>query len=96
MILAQTQPVQPNLLPTLFPLILIFFIFYFLLIRPQQKKQKEHQNMLESLKRNDEIVTIGGIHGVIQEIKKDSLVIKIDEGTKVLIDKTAVSRIKKK
>lgn len=94
MILAQIEPVQPNPVVTLFPLILIFFIFYFLLIRPQHRRQKEHRKMLESLKKNDAVVTIGGIHGVIQDIKKDTLLLKVDEATKLLVDKTAIARVK--
>jgi len=94
MIFAQIEPVaQPNPMAAFFPLILIFFIFYFLLIRPQHKKQKEHQNILENLKKNDEVVTIGGIHGVIQDIKKNSVVLKVDDETKVLIDKTAIAKV---
>ncbi|MCD6080975.1 MAG: preprotein translocase subunit YajC [Candidatus Omnitrophica bacterium 4484_49] len=95
MILAQiqTQP-QPNPLAAFLPLIIIFGVFYFLLIRPQQKKQKEHQKMLDSLKRNDRVVTIGGIHGVIQDIKKDTVVLKIDDETKVMVDKSAIARKK--
>lgn len=94
MIFAQVEPAPPNPLAALFPLILIFFIFYFLLIRPQQKKQREHQKMIQSLKRNDQVVTIGGIHGVIQDIKKDTVLLKVDEGNKILVDKTAIARIK--
>ena len=96
MIFAQINPVaQPNPIAAFFPLILIFFIFYFLLIRPQHKKQKEHQNLLDEIKKNDEIVTIGGIHGIIQDIKKDSVVLKVDDEAKVLIDKTAIARVVK-
>jgi len=93
MVFAQVQGQNP--MAALFPLVLIFFIFYFLLIRPQYKKQKEHANMLESLKKGDSVVTIGGIHGVIQDIKKSEALLKIDDNTKVLIDKTAIARIKK-
>ncbi|MCD6080102.1 MAG: preprotein translocase subunit YajC [Candidatus Omnitrophica bacterium] len=96
MIFAQIEPaVQPNPLAAFLPLILIFFIFYFLLIRPQHKKQKEHQNVLENLKKNDEVLTIGGIYGVIQDIKKNTVVLKVDDETKILIDKTAVARVVK-
>lgn len=92
MILAQIQTQQPNPLAAFLPLIIIFGIFYFLLIRPQQKKQKEHQKMLESLKRNDKVVTIGGIHGVIQDIKKDTVILKVDDETKIMVDKVAIAR----
>ncbi len=94
MILAQVQA-QPNPMATLFPLILIFFIFYFLLIRPQQKKQRAHDKMIGSLGRGDEIVTIGGVHGVIQDVKKGEFLVKIDDNTKVLLDRSAVARVKK-
>jgi preprotein translocase subunit YajC len=92
MIPAQIQTQQPNPLAAFLPWIIIFGIFYFLLLRPQQKKQKEHQKMLESLKRNDRVVTIGGIHGVIQDIKKDTVVLKVDDETKIMVDKTAIAR----
>jgi preprotein translocase subunit YajC len=92
---AQTNVTQPSPLAVLPLFIIIFLIFYFLLIRPQQKEQKRHQKMIESLKKNDKIVTIGGIHGVIQDVKKDTILIKVDDDTKLLIDKHAVARVKK-
>ena len=57
-----TQP-QPNPIVGMFPIFVIFFIFYFLLIKPQKKKQLEHQKMLENLGKNEEVVTTGGMHG---------------------------------
>ncbi len=88
---------QQNASPLLnmMPLILIFVIFYFLLIRPQQKKQAEHQKMLAGLNKNDEVVTSGGIHGVIVNVKEASVVLKIDEGVKIEVQKSAVSALKK-
>ena len=77
-------------------MLLIFGIFYFLLIRPQQKQQKEHKNMLAGLKKNDEIVTSGGIHGTIVNVKDNSFVVRIDDNVKIEIQKTAVSALKKK
>ncbi len=94
MILAQVQA-QPNPMATLFPLVLIFFVFYFLLIRPQHKKQKEHDKMIGSLEKGDSIVTIGGVHGVIQDIKKGEFLLKIDDNTKILLDRSAVARVNK-
>ena len=52
------------------PLVLIFIIFYFLLIRPQKQKEKEHQKMLAGIDKNDEVVTLGGIHGTIVNVKE--------------------------
>ncbi|MDP8216044.1 MAG: preprotein translocase subunit YajC [Candidatus Kaelpia imicola] len=94
MILAQVQA-QPNPMATLFPLILIFVIFYFLLIRPQRNKQREHDKMIGSLEKGDSVVTIGGVHGVIQDIKKGEFLLKIDDNTKVLLDRSAIARVKK-
>ncbi len=79
----------------LLPLILIFFVFYFLLIRPQQKKVREHQKLLDALKRGDEIITSGGIHGTISAIKGNVVDLKIAEGVKVVISKSAISAVVK-
>jgi len=86
---------NPSPLLNMMPLIFIFVIFYFLLIRPQQKKQAEHQKMLAGLKKNDEVVTSGGIHAVIVNVKEASVVLKIDEGVKIEVQKSAVSALKK-
>lgn len=86
---------QAGMLMNLFPLALIFLIFYFILIRPQQKEQKEFKKLLANLKKNDQIVTLGGIHGTIVNVKEKTFILRIDENTRVEIDKTAVSRVEK-
>ena len=73
------------------PLILIFFIMYFFMIRPQVKKQKAHQAMLQSLKKGDKIITTGGIYGKIVNIKDRSFVIQVSENTRIEITKNAVA-----
>ena len=71
------------------PLILIFVIFYFFLIRPQQKKVKEHKAMVESLKRGDKVVTSGGIVGTVERVmENDKAEIEISENVKVEIVKS--------
>ena len=71
------------------PLILIFVIFYFFLIRPQQKKVKEHKAMVESLKRGDKVVTSGGITGTVERlIDNDKVEVEIAENVKVEIVKS--------
>ena len=72
-------------------LVAIFAIFYFLMIRPESKRRKERQAMIDSLARGDKIVTIGGLYGDIQDVHDDKVVIRIAEGLKVEVAKTAVS-----
>ena len=74
------------------PLILMFVVFYFLLIRPQQKKAKEHQAMLNSVKRGDEIITAGGLHGRVLEVTEQYLTVDLGE-SKIKLSRNAVSAI---
>ena len=79
------------------PLILIFVIFYFFLIRPQQKRVKEHKAMVQSLKRGDEIVTSGGIIGTIDRVMEDDRIeVIIGENVKVQVIKTTITSLLKK
>ena len=76
------------------PLILIFAIMYFLLIRPQQKKLKDHQAMVEAVRRGDQIVTQGGVIGKIAKVKEDGEVeVEIAEGVKVRIVKSTIAQV---
>jgi preprotein translocase subunit YajC len=75
------------------PFVLIIVIFYFLIIRPQNKKQKETQKMLSALKKGDRIVTVGGIHGVISTVRESSVVVKVDDATKIEFSRSAISTV---
>ncbi|HIW32634.1 MAG TPA: preprotein translocase subunit YajC [Candidatus Paenibacillus intestinavium] len=75
------------------PFILMFVVFYFLLIRPQQKKQKARNLMLNQVKKGDKVVTIGGLHGTIAEITDDSVVLRVNDTTKLTFDRSAVSTV---
>ena len=86
---------QANPLVQLFPLALIFIIFYFLLIRPQKQKEKEHQKMLAGINKNDEIVTLGGIHATVVNVKEKTLILRIDENVKMEVEKSSIAYIKK-
>jgi len=77
----------------LVPLILIMLIFWFLLIRPQQKRAKEHRNMVEGLKKGDKVMTNGGIYGSITDVKDDFLKVEIAEGVRVKIQRDAVAAL---
>ena len=83
-----------GLLGSLLPLVLIFVIFYFLLIRPQQKKAKEHKNMLDNLKKGDKIITSGGIYGIIEAVGTNTITIKIGENVKVKLSKSYVAALR--
>jgi preprotein translocase subunit YajC len=79
------------------PLILIFIIFYFFLIRPQQKRVKDHKSMVESLKRGDEVITSGGIIGIVERVMEDDRIeVVIGESTKVQILRTTITSLLKK
>jgi len=83
-----------GMIGSLIPLVLIFVIFYFLLIRPQQKKAKEHKTMIESLKKGDKIVTSGGIYGVIEAVSANTITVKISENVKVKFGKAYVAALR--
>ncbi len=76
------------------PLILIFVIFYFLLIRPQQKRAKEHKTMLDNLKKGDKVITSGGEYGVVEEVKANTVMIKIAENVRVKYGKAYIAAVR--
>lgn len=73
------------------PIIGMVAIFYFFFIRPQQKKQKETKKYLEEIKKGDEVVTLGGIHGKISEVSDKTVLLDVYKGTKLLIEKSSIS-----
>lgn len=87
----------PNPIIQLVPLVLIFVVFYFFMIRPQQKKQKEREKVLESLKRGDRVVSIGGMHGTVAGIdtEKKTVLVQVSENTKIKFDRSAIATIDK-
>jgi preprotein translocase subunit YajC len=78
----------------LVPMAVIFAIFYFFIVRPQRKREQEHEEMVENLEKGDQIVTIGGIHGTIRRIDDDSVLVQVDSNsTKLRIDKQAIANV---
>ncbi|MCF0164305.1 MAG: preprotein translocase subunit YajC [Bacteroidales bacterium] len=71
-------------------IILIFVIMWIFMIRPQKKQQKELENFRNSLKKGDKVVTVGGIHGTVAEVKETMLFLEIDQNVKILVDKASV------
>ena len=73
------------------PIILIFAVLYFLMILPQQRRQKKHNQMLEAIKRGDRVVLGSGIHGIVSNVKEHTFLVKVAENTELEVDKSAVS-----
>ncbi len=86
---------QANPLALWLPIILIFAIMYFLIFRPQAKKQKQHRMMLDALKKGDRIITAGGIYGTVLSVrdKENTVVVKIDDNTKIELVKSSVAQV---
>jgi preprotein translocase subunit YajC len=78
---------------SLIMMLVIFGIFYFILIRPQQKKMKEHNKMVQELKKGDEIITAGGMYAMVENTSPDTLTVKIAEGVKVKITRASVGAV---
>ena len=76
------------------PFLLIMVVFYFFMIRPQVNKQRSEQKFQEELKKGDKIVTIGGMYGKVTGIKDQKIILEISENTKIVIEKSAISREK--
>ncbi len=84
----------PDMFTSFLPLIVIFAIFYFLLIRPQQKKAKQHKEMLGSVKKGDKIITTGGIYGLVESVGERTVTLKIAENVRVKFGKTYIAAIR--
>jgi preprotein translocase subunit YajC len=83
----------PGPLVTILPFILIFVIMYFMVIRPQQKKSKEHQEMLNKLKRNDEVMTSGGIYGKVIDLKETVVTLEVAPNVRVRVHRPQISAV---
>jgi preprotein translocase subunit YajC len=81
-------------LSQLFPLLIVFVIFYFLVFKPEKDKQNRHRKQIADLKKNDLVVTVGGIHGTVVNVKPATLVIRIDDSVKIEVDKDAIKTVK--
>lgn len=79
---------------SLLMLLLLFVIFYFLLIRPQQKQMKEHQKLIQSLEKGDEVVTQSGIHGKIVALSERTVILEVAKGVEIKFDRNAIARKK--
>ncbi|MBL4864557.1 MAG: preprotein translocase subunit YajC [Rhodobiaceae bacterium] len=86
-----------DILVTVFPFVIVFAIIYFLIIRPQQKRAKDHQDMVSSVRRGDEVVTAGGIVGKVTRVGEgDDIQVEIAEGVRVKVMKGTLSNVRSK
>jgi preprotein translocase subunit YajC len=92
---AQALPSVPSPLVNFAPLALIFVVFYFLLIRPQQQKAKEHRVMLANLKRNDEVITAGGLYGRVMALTDKIVTLEIAPNVRVRVDRPQIASLAK-
>lgn len=74
-------------------MVVMFIVIYFFMIRPEQKKQKQKQNMMGNLKKGDKVLTIGGVYGTVGNVKDDVVMVKISENTTVKLAKSAISNV---
>ena len=93
-------PAAASPMSMLFPMVAVFLIFYLLLIRPQQKKQKEHEQLLQAIDRGDRVVTGGGVHGVVTGTSDDVLTVEIanvkGERVRIKVDRGRIDRVLEK
>ena len=82
---------ESSIWPMLIFVVLLFGLMYFVMIRPQRKKQQEHQQLIEGLSRGDRVVTAGGVYGAIESISDDSVIIKVESGATMRVAKNSVS-----
>ena len=85
----------PGPMAMLFPFLIMFGIFYLLVFRPQAKARKAHELMLKNLKKNDVVVTSGGIFGTVVNVKPDAVTLRVDEACRVDVERSAVVRLVK-
>lgn len=88
--------VMPQQYGTIIYIVALFALLYFLMIRPQQQRQKKHQEMLRGLNVNDRVVTAGGILGTVVKVKEDTFVLRISDGVRIEVLKTAIGQVREK
>jgi len=81
---------EASIIPMVIFLVVIFAIFYLIMIRPQRKRQKEHDKLMQELKKGDKVVTAGGIYGTIESLSDDSVVMKIESGGTIRVARNSV------
>lgn len=91
----ERAPAQPSLLVQMLPILILFVLFYFVLIRPQLKKQKEHEKLISSVKSGDRVIAAGGIFGTITNVKEDRVVLKVAENVKIEVQRASIIAVER-
>ena len=91
-----TDPAAPSPILRFVPLIFLFIIFYFMLIRPQQQKQKSHELLISKLVKNDEVITVGGVHATVISVGEKTAILRIADNVKIEIEKASITHVTKK
>ena len=89
--MSDASPAVAGPLAMLVPFAMMFLIFYILVFRPQSKARKEHEQMVKNLKKHDEVVTTGGLFGVVLNVKPESITLRIDENVRVEVEPSAIA-----
>lgn len=84
---------EANPIAMFLPLILIFLVFYFFIIRPQKKKEDTRKAMISAVKKGDKVVTIGGVHGTVNQVDEASVLLQVDTNVKLRVEKNALSSV---
>lgn len=93
MFLETEIPAAQGFLGLIMPFLVVGVLFYFMILRPQQKQQKERKAMLDALKKGDKIVTVGGIHGELMSLKEDFVTVKISDKVEIKVARSGISNI---
>jgi preprotein translocase subunit YajC len=91
LVLAEAPPQQPSILPMVVMMALLFGIIYLLIVRPQQRAEAQRREMQARIKKNDHVITTGGIKGIVTSVKDDEVTLKVDEANNVRIRFTRAS-----
>ncbi len=96
LIIVLQQTGQNSLVTMLLPLFALFLIFYFFIIRPQKKRETERKAMIAAVRKNDRVVTAGGIHGTVLQVSEESVLVEVSTNVKLRFDKSALARVNPK
>ena len=96
LVLLQATGGQNSMLTMLLPILLLFLIFYFFIIRPQRKRESQRKAMIEAVRKNDKIITAGGVHGTVLQVDEKSVLVEVHTNVKIRFEKSALVNVNPK